>query len=186
MRTQYHYVMNWWAYVERVASGDSQATIAAAARVSPPTVSRWSTQKQGVDPQNVATFARSYGRPVLEALVAAGFLTAEEAEERPTAAPSLGALTDDELLAEIKIRMEMRHHAQAQEPGSEAGGTAVEQPAAIGALRDAERDRLISEQVAEKFDIDLPTVRPERPATGDGTSEGDGTNTHGKGGRRGA
>ena len=82
-----------------------QQDVAAAAGVTAPTVSRWSRREQGVDPRAAATFARTNGRPVLEAFVAAGFLTPEEANETPTATPSLGSLTDEQLLHEVRRRM---------------------------------------------------------------------------------
>lgn len=52
-----------------------------------------------------AKFARAYDKPVLEAFVEAGFLTAEEAKQRPTAAPSLSSLSDDQLVDEIRERL---------------------------------------------------------------------------------
>jgi transcriptional regulator with XRE-family HTH domain len=97
--------MSWWEYVQRHAPGDTQASIAAAAGVTGPTVSRWSTGKQGVDPRAAAAFARAYRRPVLEAFVAAGFLTAVEAKARPTAAPDYSQLSNDELLRLVRGRM---------------------------------------------------------------------------------
>lgn len=98
--------MSWWTYVQRVAPNAPQAEIAAAAGVTASTVSRWGSGKQGVDAKAVITFARGYGRPVLEALVAAGLLTPAEAKERPTAAPSIDSLTDEQLLDEIRRRLD--------------------------------------------------------------------------------
>lgn len=56
-------------------------------------------------PGLAAQFARGYKRPVLEAFVAAGFLTEAEAKVRPVAAPSPDSLTDQELVEEILRRM---------------------------------------------------------------------------------
>ena len=97
--------MSWWEYVQRHAAGETQAAIAAAAGVTGPTVSRWSTGKQGVDPRAAAAFARAYRRPVLEAFVAAGFLTAEEAKARPSVEPDYSRLSNDELLRLVRSRM---------------------------------------------------------------------------------
>lgn len=67
--------------------------------------------------ENVAAFARGYGRPVLEAFVAAGFLTDQEAKQRPEAAPSLRVLSDQELVDEVLRRM--------RERGDDGGDTAA-------------------------------------------------------------
>jgi transcriptional regulator with XRE-family HTH domain len=92
----------WWRYVTEVAGGDSQAKLARRTGLSPATVSRW----QGADPRphNVAVFAAAYGRPVLEAFVAAGFLTEQQARAQVVRADPT-VLTDDELLAEVRARM---------------------------------------------------------------------------------
>jgi len=100
--------MNWWRYVERISAGDDQKAIAAKAGIDQSTVSRWKSSKSPGKAENVAAFARAYERPVVEAFVAAGFITGEEAGERPAAAPSLDDLTDDELLAEVRRRMAAR------------------------------------------------------------------------------
>lgn len=95
--------MTWWEYVTRTAAGEEQAAIAKRAGVGQSMVSRWQTSTPR--PENVAAFARAYDRPVLEAFVAAGFLTSEEAGERPSAPPSLVSLTDGELIEEVSRRM---------------------------------------------------------------------------------
>lgn len=117
--------MNWNDYVARVAEGETQATIAAKLGVSGPTVSRW--KKFGPRPENVSTFARVYGRPVLEAFVAAGYLTPEEAGETPTAAPSLASLTDDELVRELTRRLKKAGEDNASTPPSHAGVSPAEE-----------------------------------------------------------
>lgn len=96
--------MNWPKYVAKISSNAQQKDIARAAGVDGSTVSRW---KSGLapKPENVAAFARSYRRPVLEAFVAAGYLTPEEANEQPTARPSLTDLSSDELIHEIARRL---------------------------------------------------------------------------------
>lgn len=96
--------MNWWEYAERVAQTDSPKAIATRTGIEGPNVSKW---KSGTvpRPQIVAQFARGYGRPVLEAFVAAGFLTAGEAKERPAAPPDFTRLSNDELLELVRSRM---------------------------------------------------------------------------------
>jgi transcriptional regulator with XRE-family HTH domain len=97
--------MRWWDYIQQHAHGDTQAEIAHRSGVTAPTVSRWSTGKQGVDPKAAASFARAYGRPVLEAFVAAEFLTAEEARTRPSPAPDLTHVPNHVLLDLVRSRM---------------------------------------------------------------------------------
>lgn len=168
--------MNWWSYIEQHARGDSKATIAVAAGVSAPTVSRWSTGQQGVDPQNAARFARSYGRPVLEALVAAGFLTSQEADERPSATPSLNTLTDDELLAEVKTRLTERgQHNASQEPGTEARGTPEQSAPPIGEW-DKRHQELVIAEALQPEGIDTTTPSPLRSVDDPSLSDDDGTN----------
>lgn len=96
--------MPWWRYVLQHSGGDANATIAKHVGVTAPSVGRWS-RGTNPDPAQAAAFARHYGRPVLEAFIAAGFLTAEEAGEIPSAPPSLAELDDDELIDEVRSRM---------------------------------------------------------------------------------
>lgn len=117
--------MNWSDYVARVAPGAAQKDIAAAAGVDSSTVSRW---KSGLapKPENVVAFARAYERPVLEAFVAAGFLTPDEAEERPIGRPSLESFSVTELLSEVSRRtaaMEARQQTLDLFPDGEPAAT---------------------------------------------------------------
>lgn len=107
--------MSWYAYVQSVAPDAPQKTLAAAAGVDGSTVSRW---KNGFapKPENVAAFARAYNRPVLEAFVAAGFLTAEEAKMRPAGKPQVSDLDSRELLAEVERRMGLAQEADLDDP----------------------------------------------------------------------
>ena len=98
--------MTWTRYVDAIAPRETRAAIAARIGITPPSVGRWYSQGSLPDPATAATFARVYGRPVLEAFVAAGFLTPEEARETPSAPPTLASLNDDELLAEVRRRMQ--------------------------------------------------------------------------------
>lgn len=132
-------------YVRRTAGAVTQTEVARAAKVTGPTVSRWVNGKQGVDPAAAANFARTYGRPVLEAFVAAGFLTADEAKVRPAAAPDFTQLTNDELLELVRARMreegERHDSAAANKP---PGPGPADQPGTVSqiAARDiGERSR---------------------------------------------
>lgn len=70
--------MSWWTYVTEKSGGATQTEIAERTGLTQPTVNRWRTSKPKVD--NVIAFARAYDRPVLEAFVAAEFLTEEQAQ----------------------------------------------------------------------------------------------------------
>lgn len=97
--------MNWSEYVRSHVGPDINRVVSQKVDVTEPTVSRWKKGTQGVDATAAARFARAYNRPVLEAFVAAGFLTAEEARARPSAAPDYTRLTNDELLDLVRSRM---------------------------------------------------------------------------------
>lgn len=107
--------MTWWAWLNSIRGDDSDATMARRLGVSPSAVGRW--KKSTPDPARAALVARAYGRPVLEAFVAAGFLTSEEAGERPSAPPSLAGLDDDALLDEVRRRM--RGDSDGRQPEAE-------------------------------------------------------------------
>ena len=96
----------WIKYVGSVTGGETQAVIGQRAGVSAATISRWSVAAPR--PENVAAFARAYERPVLEAFVAAGFLTQEEAGERPFAKADLSSFSNEELLQEIGSRLDQQ------------------------------------------------------------------------------
>jgi transcriptional regulator with XRE-family HTH domain len=95
----------WWAYFKATAGTEDGATIAVAAGVTPPQVSRWKSQKNRPDADRMTRFARHYGRPPVEALVAAGYLTADEAAEVITITTAADALSDEELVDEIADRL---------------------------------------------------------------------------------
>lgn len=116
--------MSWWAYVERVTGDDDGVTIAGKLQVNQSTVSRWRTSDTPGKVENVVALARAYGRPVLEALLAAEFLTEQEARVRPRAAPDYTQLTNDELLELVRARM--------REEGELGGDTAATTPPDIG------------------------------------------------------
>lgn len=115
--TQYGEAMSWWEYVERLAGDDDQKTIAEKVGIDQSSISRWKSSGPG-KAENVAALARAYGRPVLEAFVVAGFLSAVEAKARPVAAPDFTKLTNDELLSLVRDRM-------TEEGGGEHGNSSA-------------------------------------------------------------
>lgn len=142
--------MTWWQYVEHVTDKATQEAIARRVNVSTPTVSRW--QGSTPKPETVAAFARAYSRPVLEAFIAAGFLTEEDARvqviveryETPDDDTLLRLLSerlgrdrkdvDDEhsaptSRAEVSSALEERRQRRSA-PAPEVGDTAIERQAA--------------------------------------------------------
>jgi transcriptional regulator with XRE-family HTH domain len=80
----------------------AQAAIGERMNMSQSAVGRWKSSSP--KPETVAAFARAFDRPVLEAFVAAGFLTEEEA--RLTEIPAdLATADNDQLLSEIRRRL---------------------------------------------------------------------------------
>ena len=109
--------MSWWKYVQQVAGADSNSpkAMSAQTQIDSPHFSKWKT---GPPPgaKLAAQFARGYRRPVLEAFVAAGFLTAEEAKERPAGQPDYTKLSNDELLELVRARMKEGGGGDADDP----------------------------------------------------------------------
>ncbi|MBO2461124.1 helix-turn-helix transcriptional regulator [Spirillospora sp. NPDC000708] len=70
----------WWEYVVRTAGTDNQSEIARKIGRDQSSLNKW---PQGAKPrvESVRAFADGYGRPILEAMVAAGILTEEEARQ---------------------------------------------------------------------------------------------------------
>jgi hypothetical protein len=68
----------WGRYVRHVIGSDNQPTVAAKVGVDQTVVGRW---KKGMvpSPANVGSFAQEYGRDILEAFVAASFMSADQA-----------------------------------------------------------------------------------------------------------
>lgn len=97
----------WYRYVTRVTGGAPATEVADRAGFDKSAMTRWK-KGMGADAPFVVKFARAYGRPVAEALAAAGLITAEEAaitEIQVGADEALRIATDDELLAELRARL---------------------------------------------------------------------------------
>lgn len=71
-----HEPMNWWVYVTRVTGGASTSTIAQRTGLNQSSVTRW--RNTGPSVAGVRAFALGYERPILEAFLAAEFLTTDE------------------------------------------------------------------------------------------------------------
>jgi transcriptional regulator with XRE-family HTH domain len=94
----------WVAYVRHTVGDDSQSIIARKTGIDQTTVSRWySGERRALTIGSVTRFARGYKRPVLEALVQAGLITAKDARVRVVQTP-LTKVPISELAAEIARR----------------------------------------------------------------------------------
>ena len=96
---------NWWKYLEPILQGQSFSEAAKIVGINSSNFTRW---KKGTraDPDFVVKIARAYNRNVLEALVAADFITEEEAglKERDSSVSDLRTATGEQLANEV-LRM---------------------------------------------------------------------------------
>lgn len=94
----------WWSYVQTVSAGAPNNEIADRVGIDKSNVTRW---KQGSRPavDFVLKFARSYGRPVVEALAEGEYITDDEAEIREVKI-GVSDLATVELARELLTRVE--------------------------------------------------------------------------------
>lgn len=153
--------MSWWTYVVRTSGTESPKAMQDATKIDGPNFSKW---KSGQVPraETVARFARAYGRPVLEAFVAAGFLTEAEAKVRPSGSVDFTKLSNQELLDIVASRM-----SEGGEHGGDTAATNAARHGGLTAVPDAARDtgRLTERQRREAAERD-PNVDPPGPEHG--------------------
>ncbi len=99
----------WWLYVERNTRGETQKEMALESGIDQTLLSRWKLAKNPPSPEKVIAFARGVNRSPVEALIAAGYLTAQESSIAVEVVRPASDLDDTELLAEIRRRLEDRH-----------------------------------------------------------------------------
>jgi transcriptional regulator with XRE-family HTH domain len=97
---------HWSAYVRRVVGADmNQLDIAARTGLAQTNIGRWLRGAPGQPrADSVIAFARAFNQPPLEALIAAAYLTAEEANATVILRPGLVDYSSAELLAELSSR----------------------------------------------------------------------------------
>jgi transcriptional regulator with XRE-family HTH domain len=96
---------DWSAYVRRVVGDMNQLDIAARTGLAQTNVGRWLRGAPGQPrAESAVQFARTFGREPLEALIAAGYLTAAEAGATVILRPGLAEYSSAELLAELSGR----------------------------------------------------------------------------------
>jgi len=95
----------WWDYVQRYADGAPNKDIAENVGLHPSRLTGWQKGER-VSPEMAAKFARSYKRPVIEALVAAGHLEPDESNAQVIyVGVTLREWSDDALGREVTQRM---------------------------------------------------------------------------------
>lgn len=126
--------MNWQAYVQQQRGQDNDTQLGAKVGLTASSVGRWERSAPKVE--SVRAFAIAYSRPVLEAFVAAGFLTSEQAAAT-VILQGVDSITDEQILAELGARLAAQregapHATQVQESqqgqGSASSGGEGGQP----------------------------------------------------------
>lgn len=96
--------VQWADYVRRVTRGQTQAQIAAKTGIAESNVGRWIRGQGGQPkPDSVVVLARAYNQPTTEALIAAGWLAADDVDVSKQRTP-LSAYSNAELLDELRRR----------------------------------------------------------------------------------
>lgn len=134
----------WWQYVQRVTGGETQAAIARAVEVDKTTVWRWTKNRANPIPEVAIRFARAYGRPIAEALVAAGAITAEEASVTTVIQKTeVSDIDDEDLIQEVRRRM-IGHITPTEEiEHMPEEATKPERPPVVAAIVTCERGVLV-------------------------------------------
>ena len=138
--------MSWPEYVRRLSRGDNQVAIESRTSIDQGTVSRWLRGKTSPSPAQAAKFAQSYDGNVLEAFVAAGFLTAEDAGIPPAAPQGFAAMVDadPDLSPEAKIHIKNQYGLLKAASAQSRAIQLCEQILRDGKLDDETRQQLLA------------------------------------------
>ena len=100
-------VDQWAQYVRQVAGNLNQLEIAAKTGIAQSNVGRWLRGEPGLPKaESVVALARAFDQPPIEALVAAGYITEEEAGAKARRGRTpLNDYTEAELLDELRRRV---------------------------------------------------------------------------------
>ncbi len=95
----------WAQYVRRATHGTTQVQLALVTGVAQTAIGRWLRgETEAPRAESVVSFARAIGKPPVEALVAAGYLTPNEAAQRIEVTHPLGDYSTSDLLEELRRR----------------------------------------------------------------------------------
>ena len=96
---------SWAQYVRRATQGTTQAQLALVTGVAQTAIGRWLRgETEAPRAESVVGFARAIGKPPVEALVAAGYLTPSEAAQHIEVLNPLSDVATDDLLEELRRR----------------------------------------------------------------------------------
>jgi transcriptional regulator with XRE-family HTH domain len=98
----------WTRHLEVTTHPDNDKTIASKVGVSPSTIGRWRSGEIDPKPRQVVSLARAYNKSPLAALVAAGYLSAEDLEDDLTLhyASDLDEISTLQLVDELRNRLD--------------------------------------------------------------------------------
>lgn len=126
--------------MQQRTTGTTQKAISEETGIEQTVLSRWKLGRNRPDAQNVIQFARATNRPPVEALIAAGYLAPEEVGGAIEIAQSPADLTDEELLTEVRTRMEARHGLEADEEPGASGEARKDQKNGAADRRDSQNN----------------------------------------------
>lgn len=97
---------SWPKYVRELTGDEPQDSVGRKVGLNGSTINRWRNGSRPGNPAEVAALAVAYDGNVLEAFVAAGYLTAEQAGVPPKARPDWSAVSNRELLEQVAARLD--------------------------------------------------------------------------------
>ena len=95
----------WPEYLRRITTGETQGQIADRIGIGRLSVCHWLAGKTRPKAETAIAVARAYDRPPIEALLAAGYVKAEEVRLPIEVRSSPAAFSADELAAEVRRRL---------------------------------------------------------------------------------
>src|SRR4051794_7186526 len=97
---------DWARYARDLTSDEPQGSVGRKEGINGSTVHRWRNGSGPGRHAEVAALAVAYDANVLEAFVAAGYLTPEQAGVPPKAPPDWATVSNEELLEQIAVRLD--------------------------------------------------------------------------------
>lgn len=99
-------ISSWGEYIKKYSHGDPQGVIAEKMGVDTSTVGRWLKGSTGQpEAEKAINFARQYNRSPVEALIHAGYITADEIGQAVETAGSMKDVSDEALIGELGGRL---------------------------------------------------------------------------------
>ena len=101
----------WPEYLRRISAGETQGQIAERIGIGRLSVCHWLHGKTRPTAETAIAVARAYDRPPIEALLASGYVHADEVRLPIEMRSSPAALSAEELVAEVRRRLVDREDA---------------------------------------------------------------------------